>query len=111
MNNIPKRRYGFPTWSQIEYNMFSKYVPLQRIVDTVEKYVQEHQICKLSSMVGKLALYVYSHHIYLFTSFTFVCSAYTVDRLKRLNATKKENFSHWISKLCGVNIRKDFYDD
>ena len=111
MNNIPKRRYGFPTWSQIEYNMFSKYVPLQRIVDTVEKYVQEYQICKLASMVGKVALYVHSHGICLFTSLTFVSSAYTFDRLKRLDATKKENFSHWVSKLCGVNTGKDFYDD
>lgn len=50
MNNIPKNRHGFPTWPQIEFNMYSRYLPLRRISHIVEKFVRRHNICNSTAM-------------------------------------------------------------
>lgn len=50
MNNIPKNRFGSPTWGQIEHNMYSKFVPTQRIMKKVKDYVKKHDVCNAASM-------------------------------------------------------------
>lgn len=50
MNDIPKQRYGLPTWSQIEYSMYSRYIPTPRVMDRVLNYVVQHEICQCSAM-------------------------------------------------------------
>jgi len=50
MNNIPKSRHGFPTWNEIEYKMYSRYFAKPRIMQTVETYVQQYNICRSSAM-------------------------------------------------------------
>jgi hypothetical protein len=50
MNNIPKAKYGFPTWGQIEYEMYKRFVPTRRVMDKVTEYVRRHNICEASAM-------------------------------------------------------------
>ena len=50
MNNIPKRRYGLPTWWQVEYNMFSEFVPTQRVLEKVYDFTEKYNVCNISSM-------------------------------------------------------------
>ena len=50
MNNIPKSRHGFPTWNEIEYRMYSRYFAKPRIMQTVEAYVQQYNVCQSSAM-------------------------------------------------------------
>jgi hypothetical protein len=50
MNGIPKRRFGHPTWWQIEYDMFSKFIPNGRVINKVNSFVRENNICNISSM-------------------------------------------------------------
>jgi hypothetical protein len=50
MNDIPKNRFGFPTWGQIEYNMYSRFIPTNVIMVAVEDFVYKHNICNSSAM-------------------------------------------------------------
>lgn len=50
MNNIPKSRFGSPSWAQIEYNMHSRYFPTREIMFKVIQYVRQHNICNASAM-------------------------------------------------------------
>ena len=50
MNNIPKSKFGYPSWSTIEYNMYSRYSPNREIMAKVKLYVQQYNICNASAM-------------------------------------------------------------
>lgn len=50
MNNIPKARFGHPSWHEIEYRMYSRYVPTQAVMDKVREFVLKHNICNASAM-------------------------------------------------------------
>lgn len=50
MNNIPKSRHGFPTWNEIEYKMYSRYFAKPRIMQTVDTYVRQYNVCMSSAM-------------------------------------------------------------
>lgn len=50
MNHIPKNRFGFPSWQQIEYNTFSQFTPHARIMEKINKFVDLHNVCNISSM-------------------------------------------------------------
>jgi hypothetical protein len=49
-HNIPKNRYGFPTWGEIENKMYSKFIPQPRITSIVNSYVQQYNICTSAAM-------------------------------------------------------------
>lgn len=49
-NGIPKSKFGFPTWGQIEYNMHSRFLPTQAVMSKVVAFVRKHKICQSSSM-------------------------------------------------------------
>lgn len=49
-NGIPKNRFGYPTWTEIEYRMFSRYVPVREVMLKVNDYVRLHNICNCSAM-------------------------------------------------------------
>ena len=50
MNNIPKSKFGQPSWTQIEYNMYSRYAPTREVMNKVKKFVKTHNICQASAM-------------------------------------------------------------
>jgi len=50
MNNIPKNKFGQPSWGQIERNMYSRYWPSVRIMRVVTEYVRRHKLCSASAM-------------------------------------------------------------
>jgi hypothetical protein len=50
MNNIPKSKFGQPSWGQIEHNMYRKFVPTPRIAAKVKEFVQKHNVCNIASM-------------------------------------------------------------
>jgi hypothetical protein len=49
-NGIPKNRIGYPSWNQIEYNMYSKYFPTREVMLKVNDFVTAHDICNSSAM-------------------------------------------------------------
>ena len=49
-NEIPKNRHGFPSWREIEYNMYSKFFPVKEILQKVKAFVVQHGICNSSAM-------------------------------------------------------------
>jgi hypothetical protein len=50
MNDIPRNRFGLPSWGEIEYLMHSKYFPTREIMFKVLSFVHVHQICNASAM-------------------------------------------------------------
>ena len=50
MNNIPKNKFGQPSWGQIERNMYSRYWPSVRVMQVVREFVERHNICASSAM-------------------------------------------------------------
>ena len=50
MNHIPRNKYGFPTWGQIEYDMYKKYKPIPPIISKVMSFVKRHNICNCAAM-------------------------------------------------------------
>ena len=50
MNHVPKARYGFPTWHDIEYRMYARYIPNRDITSKVELFVKQFNICNCSAM-------------------------------------------------------------
>jgi hypothetical protein len=50
MNNIPKSKFGQPSWTQIEYNMYSRYAPTREVMNKVKEFVKTHNICQASAM-------------------------------------------------------------
>lgn len=50
MNNIPKHRFGHPTWGEIEYHMYSRYFPRREIMYQALYYVEKYNICNASAM-------------------------------------------------------------
>jgi hypothetical protein len=50
MNNIPKARYGLPSWSDIEYNMHSRYFPTREIMWKALSFISKYDICNASAM-------------------------------------------------------------
>ena len=49
-NDIPKNKFGFPTWREIEYKMYSRYFPTREIMLKVKEFVKHHGICNASAM-------------------------------------------------------------
>jgi len=49
-NDIPKNKFGFPSWREIEYKMYSRYFPVQEIMRKVNEFVIRHNICNASAM-------------------------------------------------------------
>lgn len=50
MNDIPKNRFGLPSWGEIEYQMHSKYHPTKEVMWKALSFVHRHNICKASAM-------------------------------------------------------------
>jgi len=50
MNNIPKAKFGHPSWTQIEYNMYSRYAPTREVMAKVTAFVRQHRMCEASAM-------------------------------------------------------------
>lgn len=50
MNNIPKNKFGMPSWNQIEYKMYSRFVPNREVMAKVNSFVNTHRICNASAM-------------------------------------------------------------
>lgn len=50
MNDIPKSRYGMPSWSDMEYRMYSRYVPIRDVMDKASIYIKQYNICNSSAM-------------------------------------------------------------
>ena len=50
MNNIPKSKFGQPSWGTIEYNMYSRFAPTREVMAKVDAFVQAHNICTASAM-------------------------------------------------------------
>jgi hypothetical protein len=50
MNKIPKNRFGFPSWTQIETQMYMKFNPTKVLMQKIKRYVQIHNICQASAM-------------------------------------------------------------
>jgi hypothetical protein len=50
MNNIPKAKFGFPSWGEIEHRMHSRYFPNREIMFEVLKFVDRYNICTSSAM-------------------------------------------------------------
>ena len=77
MNNIPKSKFGHPSWSQIEYNMYSRYIPNREVMNKVEKYVKMNNMCNASAMhvrITDLAIHLQRKrkHISLESYFNYV---------------------------------------
>lgn len=49
-NGIPKNKFGFPTWREIEYKMYSLFYPIKEIMLQVSAFVRSHDICNCSAM-------------------------------------------------------------
>jgi len=50
MNNIPKNKFGMPSWNEIEYKMYSRFVPNREVMTKVNAFVTKHRICNASAM-------------------------------------------------------------
>ena len=50
MNNVPKNRFGFASWQQIERDMYSKYVPLPKIMMKAKDFIMRYNICDSASV-------------------------------------------------------------
>lgn len=50
MNNIPKSRFGLPSWAEIERRMYSRYLPNREIMQKVGQFVDRYNICNSSAM-------------------------------------------------------------
>lgn len=50
MNSIPKNKYGFPKWTTIEYNIYSRYSASRDVMKKVTEFVTAHNICNASAM-------------------------------------------------------------
>lgn len=50
MNEIPRNRRGLPNWNEIEYNMYSRYIPTKEIMYKALEYIEKHNICNASAM-------------------------------------------------------------
>lgn len=50
MNNIPKGRFGLPTWAEAERKMYSRYIPTRDIMIKATKFVDKYNICNSSAM-------------------------------------------------------------
>lgn len=50
MNNIPKSRFGAPSWGEIEYKMHSRYFPRREIMYQALMYIEHHNVCNISAM-------------------------------------------------------------
>jgi hypothetical protein len=48
--NIPKNRYGFISWWDIQTKNYAKFKPLQAIEKLAFRYIHENEICNASSM-------------------------------------------------------------
>ena len=49
-NNVPKSKFGSPTWAQIEYNNYAKFKPTAAVMQKVAAFVRKHNICSASAM-------------------------------------------------------------
>lgn len=50
MNHIPRNKFGFPTWGQIEYDMYKRFRPTSAIMTKVNAFVEKHRMCSCSAM-------------------------------------------------------------
>ena len=50
MNDIPKSRFGMPSWNEMEYRMYSRFVPTREVMDKANSYIKKYNICNSSSM-------------------------------------------------------------
>jgi hypothetical protein len=50
MNQIPKNRFGLPSWNEIEYKMYSKYYPTREIMYKALSYIEKYNVCNSSAM-------------------------------------------------------------
>ncbi len=50
MNNIPKNRFGVPSWSQAERKMYSRYFPNREVMMKANHFIEKHNICNSSAM-------------------------------------------------------------
>lgn len=50
MNGIPKNKFGHPSWSTIERNMYTRYVPVREAMLKVGAYVARYNVCNCSAM-------------------------------------------------------------
>jgi hypothetical protein len=50
MNNIPRNRFGSPTWGQIEHMMYSRYIPTKEVLAKITNVVNKYGICNCSAM-------------------------------------------------------------
>jgi hypothetical protein len=50
MNNIPKSRFGAPSWGEIEYRMHSRYFPRRELMYLALDFIERHHICNASAM-------------------------------------------------------------
>eukprot|EP01039_Chlorochromonas_danica_P008201 gene8201-9048_t len=50
MNNIPRNRFGLPSWAEIEYRMHSRYRPVREVMYKALSFVERYNICSSSAM-------------------------------------------------------------
>lgn len=50
MNDIPKNRFGLPSWGEIEYQMHSRYFPTREVMFKALSFVHKYNICNASAM-------------------------------------------------------------
>ena len=50
MNHIPKSKFGYPTWNQIHYQMYSKYYPTREVMLKASNFIERYNICNSSAM-------------------------------------------------------------
>jgi hypothetical protein len=50
MNGIPKNRFGFPSWTEIEQRMYAKYFPRRELMFKALSFIARHNICNASAM-------------------------------------------------------------
>lgn len=50
MNQIPRNRFGFPTWAESEYQMYPRYFPTREVMLKATDFVARHDICNASAM-------------------------------------------------------------
>jgi len=50
MNDIPKNRFGQPSWNEMEYRMYSRFVPTREVMEKANAYIKQYNICNSSSM-------------------------------------------------------------
>ena len=50
MNHIPKNRFGFPSWGQIEHDMYRRFRPTAAVMAKVGSFVRTHDMCGCVAM-------------------------------------------------------------